>query len=80
MPDIAMCSNTACPSNKYCYRFTATPSEFRQSYADFAPEDDEVNCSHFWSNGKDSNKCKRKGVKRDGEVCNFKDCTYPNCI
>lgn len=35
MPDISMCDNRKCPSSKYCYRFTATPTQYRQSYADF---------------------------------------------
>jgi len=54
MADISKCNNQQCPSKDYCYRFTATPSKFMQSYADFSPEDDETSCSHFWPN----NKCK----------------------
>ena len=27
-----MCSGQDCPLKETCYRFTATPSEFRQSY------------------------------------------------
>jgi len=50
MPDLALCKNTTCPSNKKCYRFTATPNEFRQVYGDFTPEEDEVNCSFFIDN------------------------------
>jgi len=80
MADISMCKNINCPSSKYCYRFTATPNEFRQSYAGFAPEEGEFNCSHFWRNGKESEKCKRKGVKRKGEMCNLDYCTYPQCV
>lgn len=52
MPDIALCKNTTCPSNKKCYRFTAKPNEFRQSYSNFSPEGDEVNCSFFIDNNK----------------------------
>ena len=80
MPDIAMCKNTTCPSSKYCYRFTATPSELRQSYGNFTLEEDEVSCSHFYPNGKDSEKCKRGGVKREGEICNKDECSYPKCV
>jgi len=80
MPDISMCSNALCPSKDYCHRFTATPSKFMQSYADFSPEEDEVNCSHFWPNSKDSTKCKLGGVKRDGKICNLDYCTYPKCV
>jgi hypothetical protein len=27
-----------------------------------------------------STKCKRKGVKRDGEICNLSNCSYPKCL
>jgi hypothetical protein len=80
MADISMCTNVQCKSKDYCYRFTATPSKFRQSYADFTCEDDEINCSYFYPNGKDSIKCKLGGVKRDGEICNLDYCTYPKCV
>lgn len=78
MPDISMCDNRSCPSNKYCYRFTAKPSEFRQSYADFSVEEDEMNCSHFWPNGIDSIKC--DNVHSEGNTCSSNDCQYPKCI
>lgn len=39
MPDIAMCLNEECPLKETCYRFTATPSEYWQSYMDFKYED-----------------------------------------
>jgi hypothetical protein len=32
MPDITMCEGVDCPLKNDCYRFTASPSEFRQSY------------------------------------------------
>ena len=35
MPDIAMCQNGDCPLREGCYRFTATPDQYRQSYAKF---------------------------------------------
>ena len=47
MPDISMCDNKDCPSNKKCYRFTAIPSQGRQSYADFKPEKDKDKCEYF---------------------------------
>ena len=37
MPDIAMCKGGRCPQKDKCYRFTATPSEYRQSYFTEAP-------------------------------------------
>ena len=40
MPDISMCTNNTCPKKMTCYRFRATPNEFRQSYAGFKPDED----------------------------------------
>ena len=79
-PDISMCANALCPSKEYCYRFTAKPTPMYQSYAGFTLEDDETSCSHFWPNNNNSNKCKLNGVKREGEMCNLKDCAYPKCV
>ena len=51
MPDITMCTNEKCPLNKTCYRFTAIPSEYIQSYAEFKPFIDDVldyaDCEYF---------------------------------
>ena len=80
MADVTMCTNVLCKSKDYCYRFTAKASEFCQSYTNFLCEDDEDNCSYFYPNSKDSTNCKQGGVKRDGEICNLKDCTYPKCV
>lgn len=80
MPDISMCKNGMCPSMEYCHRYTATPSDFRQSYADFGPEEGEDKCDHFWPNGVDSTKCKLGGVKKEGQICNLDHCTYPRCV
>jgi len=78
MPDISLCLNTTCPSNKYCYRFTATPNEYKQAYASFTLEDDEMSCSHFWSNGVNSDKC--KNVRHEGATCSSSECNYPKCV
>lgn len=74
-----MCRNERCPSKNYCHRYTATPSEFIQSYGGFGPEEGDDKCDHFWPNGKDSEKCKREGVKREGEMCFKDECNYPDC-
>jgi len=60
MPDISMCMNETCPLRKGCYRFTATPDEYRQSYAMFEPysistkhgdiEETTHNCLHLMPN------------------------------
>ena len=46
MPDIAMCENEKCPKKDKCYRFTATPDPYMQTYSDFKNEDGE--CKGFW--------------------------------
>ncbi len=79
MADIAKCNDFLCPSSKYCHRFTA-PAGVWQTWGSFNREDDADNCNMFWPNGKDSNKCKLNGVKRDGEICNLDYCTYPKCV
>ena len=51
MPDITMCTGYVCPLRDSCYRFTATPSEYRQSYFVSAPyidEPDGTSCEYFW--------------------------------
>jgi hypothetical protein len=30
MPDISMCTNEECPLKESCYRYNATPSEFKR--------------------------------------------------
>jgi|APGre2960657404_1045060.scaffolds.fasta_scaffold376233_2 hypothetical protein len=60
MADIAKCNDALCPSKEYCYRFTA-PASIYQSYADFSLEDDEMNCSYFYPNGK----CKYCNLEND---------------
>lgn len=79
MSDIAKCLDSLCPSKEYCYRFTA-PVSLYQTYGGFNREADEENCNMFWPNDKDSNKCKLKGIKREGEICNLNYCTYPKCV
>ena len=48
MPDITMCSGEGCSHKEKCYRFTATPSEFRQSYFINPPIDENGKCDHYW--------------------------------
>ena len=50
MPDISMCKNDKCKFKKDCYRFTAKPSEFMQSYAEFNCKDKVAIDTWFWSN------------------------------
>jgi hypothetical protein len=46
-PDITMCMGTNCPYKESCYRFTATPNEFRQSYFIEPPFKDN-DCEMYW--------------------------------
>jgi hypothetical protein len=42
MPDMTMCTNTACPKRTKCFRYLAIPDE-RQSWARFEAKD----CAYF---------------------------------
>ena len=48
MPDIAMCKGDNCPSKQTCYRFLATPSEYRQSYFYPTPTIVDKKCDEYW--------------------------------
>ena len=52
MPDISMCKGGNCPMRTWCYRYTAKPSEFMQSYFIEVPHtySNPVDCDYFWSN------------------------------
>jgi len=50
MADITMCSGEKCPLKQICYRYTAKPSEFRQSYFSRPPVS-EGECEYFLRNG-----------------------------
>lgn len=52
MSDISMCNDIFCPVKDNCYRFTAEPSYFTQSYSNFTYTD---KCDHFLNN-KNKNK------------------------
>lgn len=48
MPDIAMCRDVLCKSKETCYRFKATPNEYRQAYVNTNREEDAINCDMYW--------------------------------
>lgn len=50
MPDISMCQNEDCLLRMKCYRFTATPSEYWQSYVTFTYDNMTGHCRGFWNN------------------------------
>lgn len=47
MADITMCLGTNCPYKETCYRFTATPNEYRQAYF-MEPPIKDGECEHYW--------------------------------
>jgi hypothetical protein len=46
-PDISLCPGTDCPHKESCYRYTAKPNEYRQSYFSVAPIKDGK-CDMYW--------------------------------
>ncbi len=50
MPDISKCVN-GCEKQDKCYRWYSKPNEFRQTYADFKP-DENGECEYFWERDK----------------------------
>lgn len=52
--DISMCSGRGCEKKDECYRHTAKPNEFRQSYFTNPPIEEVKGvqvCDYFWDNG-----------------------------
>lgn len=50
MPDITMCEGGSCKIKEECFRYTAEPNPYRQSYADFYDITEE--CEYFIDNKK----------------------------
>lgn len=53
MPEVTMCINKKCPLKDKCFRFTATPKPYWQSYADFGYGGlniDKTDCSMYIDN------------------------------
>lgn len=46
-PDITMCKGTNCPYKETCFRFTAKPSEYMQSYF-VEPPIKDGKCEMYW--------------------------------
>ena len=64
MPDITMCPGTNCPQREKCYRFTAKPSEYMQSYFMKAPIKDGK-CDMYWGENAESIWNQLKEIMRD---------------
>lgn len=52
MADITMCAGLGCPHKEGCFRFTATPNEYRQSFFSKTPLKEDNSCDYFYDNGK----------------------------
>lgn len=44
MPDISMCANKNCYVKEKCYRYTAVPNPYYQSFATFDYDDSQGSC------------------------------------
>ena len=51
MADITMCEGKGCDVKNTCYRFTAKPSKFMQSYFIATPIKDK-GCEYYWNTNK----------------------------
>ena len=49
MADISKCNGNNCSKTNSCYRFTAKPNQYLQSYAAFQPDSNGY-CDGFWDN------------------------------
>ena len=59
MPDISMCEGTECPLKTFCYRYTAQPSPFWQSYFTETPFKED-SCKYFVADVKLNQKEKKQ--------------------
>lgn len=69
MPDISKCKGEGCPIKETCYRFTAPPSKWRQSYFVESPIREDKSCDHFmeiWDKSKKMGELMR--IKSNGDV------------
>jgi hypothetical protein len=46
-PDITMCEGKNCPFSNKCYRYTAEPSKYMQSYF-IEPPIKDGKCDYYW--------------------------------
>jgi len=76
MPDITMCSGKGCDIKQDCYRFTAEPNPYRQSYFCEPPcfriENQEQQCEYFSANSEYKPKTERKQSCKWKSVVQFK--------
>ncbi len=73
MADITMCQNHLCAMRNNCYRFTATPTPLRQSYAVFIPKYGQCD---GWIEAKSKSQVRRLDAqtkKEDTDTGNYYD-------
>ena len=63
MPDITMCNGQGCELAIACYRYTATPSKYMQSYF-VDPPVKYGDCDEYWGNAEEKAKILIKLKKR----------------
>lgn len=55
MPDISMCDGKDCLKKDLCYRHTATPTKYRQSFFLNPPFNKETQeCDYYWPNNENN--------------------------
>lgn len=55
MPDISMCKGGGCELKELCYRYTAEPNPYRQTYFGCPPYKKKMggsSCEYYWPNRK----------------------------
>lgn len=50
MADITTCEGKDCPLKEKCYRYTAEPCKYRQSYFLEPPYKEDGHCDYAWPN------------------------------
>ena len=70
MPDITMCLGIDCPQKEKCYRFTAKPDEYWQSYFIDSPIKDGK-CEMYWGENAESIWNQLKDIMKDESETNI---------
>ncbi len=65
--DITMCDGQGCDLKTTCYRYTATPNEYMQSYFTETPIKNGE-CEHYWQDAKE----RAKNLMKLKKGCNEK--------
>ena len=68
--DITMCPGTGCPQKEKCYRFTAKPSEYMQSYF-MEPPIKDGKCDMYWGENAESIWNQLKDIMKDESETNI---------